>query len=116
MLNIQAIGVLHELSGLPIQIMENGKIVHLFENKNFTPNPAYFIMKTALSTEHPICHTITPEYYYTGLVRVTDSNIIAIVGPATSHEHNRKLAGVLLYIPPQAQTPLQKVAVLPHGL
>jgi len=96
MLNIQAIEVLHEQSGLPIQIMENDEIIHLFENKSFKPNPAYFIMKAALDTPHPVCYTITSDYYYAGLVRVTDSNIIAIVGPATSLEHDRKRAVSLL--------------------
>jgi len=96
MLNIQAVEVLHELSGLPIQIMENDKIIHLFENKNFSPNPAYFIMKAALGTLHPVCHTITSEYYYAGMVRVNDSNIVTIIGPATSLEHDRKRAGTLL--------------------
>lgn len=96
MLNIQAIQALYELARIPIQIIEKETIIYSFEKKAFSPNPALYIMKEAVSSSHKICYTFTPEYYYCGFVRIQDSDMYGVVGPASTFEHDRKRGNALL--------------------
>jgi len=96
MLYIPAIKALYELSGIPVLVMDNEKILYRFDHGVFNPNPALFIMKKALDSGHPICYTITPEYYFSGLVRAADSGVYVLIGPATSFEHDKKRVGIML--------------------
>jgi len=81
---------------IPLQIFSNGKLLNSYSIGVFDVNPAMVIMASALKTPHRICYTLSPENFYCGLVRVSNTEQCILVGPVLISDCSRLQAQKML--------------------
>ena len=77
---------------LPLQKYRGSSVVYSGKGYQFTPNPAYFLMKPYIGGPHPVCFVVSPDYIFGGYIALPDCDEYLIVGPACPYEISTALA------------------------
>ena len=82
---------------VPMQLYSSeGLLLHSFNDHNFFPNPAHFLMQPYIGSKYSVCYLVSPDYLICGYVQLETSNEYLILGPVSPYELSAAPADNLL--------------------